>query len=400
MSFIKKKIVIVGQGYVGLPLAISCAQVGFEVTGIDLNEEKVSQLNKHQSIIEDVSDEELKIVSDSGKYKATTDYSIDPSTEIICICVPTPLGSDHQPDLDILKAATKNVGKNLKAGMLVIIESTIQPGTTREVVVPILEKESGLSSDQFLVAYSPERIDPMNKKFTIQNTPKLVAGLTPEAATKAKEFYSKFIDQVDVCDSLEVAETAKLLENSFRLVNISFINELAMFCQKIGIDVNDVIKAASTKPYGFMPFYPSVGVGGHCIPVDPLYLAQAARSVGAPTRFIELADEINLAMPTYFVGRASEMLGGLKDKKVLVIGVSYKPNVADVRETPVEALINGLKKSGAVVSWHDDLVKSWNGQASVALGSGFDLAILATPHDYLDLSLLGSVPVLNTRGSK
>jgi UDP-N-acetyl-D-glucosamine dehydrogenase len=394
------KVSIIGQGYVGLPLAISCAKAGFEVTGIDLDEEKVSQLNNHQSIIEDVPDSDLKSVSETGKYNATSNNLIDPSTEIICICVPTPLGSDHQPDLGILKAATKDVGKNLKAGMLVIIESTIQPGTTRDVVVPILEKESGLNKDQFLVAYSPERIDPMNKKFTIKNTPKLVAGLTPEAAVKAKEFYSKFIDQVDVCDSLEVAETAKLLENSFRLVNISFINELAMFCQKIGIDVNDVIKAASTKPYGFMPFYPSVGVGGHCIPVDPLYLAQAARAVGAPTRFIELADEINLAMPTYFVGRASEMLGGLKDKKVLVIGVSYKPNVADVRETPVEALINGLKKSGAVVSWHDDLVKSWNGQNSVALGSGFDLAILATPHDYLDLSLLGSVPLLNTRGSK
>jgi UDP-N-acetyl-D-glucosamine dehydrogenase len=400
VSFIKKKIVVIGQGYVGLPLAISCAQAGYQVTGIDLNQEKVSQLNKHKSIVEDVSDAELKAVSESGKYKATSDYFIDPSTEIVCICVPTPLGSNHQPDLDILKAATKDVGKSLKAGMLVIIESTIQPGTTRDVVVPILEKESGLSREQFLVAYSPERIDPMNKKFTIKNTPKLVAGLTPEAAVKAREFYSKFIDQVDVCDSLEVAETAKLLENSFRLVNISFINELAMFCQKIGIDVNDVIKAASTKPYGFMPFYPSVGVGGHCIPVDPLYLAQAARQVGAPTRFIELADEINLGMPTYFVGRASEMLGGLKGKKVLVIGVSYKPNVADVRETPVEALISGLKKSGAVVCWHDDLVKSWNGESSVAMGSDFDLAILATPHDYLNLSLLGNVPVLNTRGSK
>jgi UDP-N-acetyl-D-glucosamine dehydrogenase len=394
------KVSIIGQGYVGLPLAISCAKSGFEVTGIDLNKEKVSQLNKYQSIVEDVSDLELKAAGESGKYKATSDYAIDLSTEIICICVPTPLGSNHQPDLGILESASKDVGKNLKAGMLVIIESTIQPGTTRNVVVPILEKESGLSSNQFLVAYSPERIDPMNKKFTIKNTPKLVAGLTPEAAVKAKDFYSKFIDQVDICDSLEVAETAKLLENSFRLVNISFINELAMFCQKIGIDVNDVIEAASTKPYGFMPFYPSVGVGGHCIPVDPLYLAEAAREAGAPSRFIELADEINLGMPTYFVGRASEMLGGLKDKKVLVIGVSYKPNVADVRETPVEALISGLKKSGAVVSWHDDLVKSWNGESSVALGSGFDLAILATPHDYLDLSLLGNVPVLNTRGSK
>jgi UDP-N-acetyl-D-glucosamine dehydrogenase len=393
-------IAIVGQGYVGLPLAMAAAEANFEVTGIDIDNVKISGINNRKSPVEDISDLEISTALSSGNYKASTDTYIHPSTGIICICVPTPLGENHQPDLTFLKSATKDVGKNLKQGMLVIIESTIQPGTTRNVVVPILEKESGLSSSQFLVAYSPERIDPMNKKFTIKNTPKLVAGLTPEAAVKAKEFYSKFIDQVDICDSLEVAETAKLLENSFRLVNISFINELAMFCQKIGIDVNDVIKAASTKPYGFMPFYPSVGVGGHCIPVDPLYLAEAAREAGAPSRFIELADEINLGMPTYFVGRASEMLGGLKDKKVLVIGVAYKPNVADVRETPVEALISGLKKSGAVVSWHDDLVKSWNGEKSVALGSGFDLAILATPHDYLDLSLLGNVPVLNTRGSK
>ncbi len=393
-------IAVVGQGYVGLPLSISAANSEFIVTGIDINTSKILHINNKKSPVEDVSDSEIRLAINSGNYKASSDPYIHPLTEIVCICVPTPLGENHQPDLAILKSAAKNVGKNLKAGMLVIIESTIQPGTTRSVVIPILEKESGLSRDQFLVAYSPERIDPMNKKFTIKNTPKLVAGLTQEAASKAKEFYSKFIEQVDICDSLEVAETAKLLENSFRLVNISFINELAIFCQKIGIDVNDVIKAASTKPYGFMPFYPSVGVGGHCIPVDPLYLAEAAREVGAPVRFIELADEINLGMPTYFVGRASEMLGGLKDKKVLVIGVSYKPNVADIRETPVEALISGLKKSGAVVSWHDDLVKSWNGESSVALSSGFDLAILAIPHDYLDLSLLGSTPLLNTRGSK
>jgi UDP-N-acetyl-D-glucosamine dehydrogenase len=393
------QVVVIGQGYVGLPLAVAAAKADFKVLGIDIDKEKISLISKGISSVEDISDNELGSVAKLGNYLASNESNFSADTKIICICVPTPLGSNHQPDLSILKAAAKDVGRNLKAGMLIIIESTIQPGTTRNVV-PILEKESGLARDQFLVAYSPERIDPMNKKFTIKNTPKLVAGLTAEAANKAKEFYSKFIDQVDICDSLEVAETAKLLENSFRLVNISFINELAMFCQKIGIDVNDVIKAASTKPYGFMPFYPSVGVGGHCIPVDPLYLAEAAREVGAPVRFIELADEINLGMPTYFVGRASEMLGGLKDKKVLVIGVSYKPNVADIRETPVEALIGGLKKSGAVVSWHDDLVKSWNGESSVALGSGFDLAILATPHDYLDLSLLGNTPLLNTRGSK
>jgi UDP-N-acetyl-D-glucosamine dehydrogenase len=284
--------------------------------------------------------------------------------------------------------------------MLVIIESTIQPGTTRNIVIPILEKESGLSRSQFLVAYSPERIDPANKKWKISNTPKLVAGLTDEAAQKAKSFYSKFIEQVEICDSLEVAETAKLLENSFRLINISFINELAIFCQKIGIDINDVVNAAATKPYGFMPFYPSVGVGGHCIPVDPIYLASAAKEAGAPTRFIELADQINLEMPNYFVGRAHEILGGLKGKKVLVIGVAYKPNVADVRETPVTALITGLEKLGASVSWHDDLVKIWNNQSSVPVTDQYDLAIIATPHDYIQLSKLGNTPVLNTRGSK
>ena len=393
-------IAVIGQGYVGLPLAIAASNSEFEVTGIDTDNLKVTTINNRKSPIEDISDDQISSAIASGKYKASSETYINPATEIICICVPTPLGQNHQPDLGILKSATKDVGKNLKAGMLVIIESTIQPGTTRNIVVPILEKESGLNRDQFLIAYSPERIDPMNKNFDIKNTPKLVAGLTPEATIKAKDFYSNFIQQVDICDSLEVAETAKLLENSFRLVNISFINELAIFCQKIGIDVNNVIKAASTKPYGFMPFYPSVGVGGHCIPVDPLYLAEAAREAGAPSRFIELADEINLGMPTYFVGRASEILGGLKDKKVLVIGVSYKPNVADVRETPVVALISGLKRSGAVVSWHDDLVKSWNSEVSVELSTGYDLAILATPHDYLELSKLGNVPLLNTRGSK
>ena len=395
-----KQISIIGLGYVGLPLAVAAAKCGYGVVGIDNQFKKVQEINSGLSPIEDLSGNDLSELIKIGKLIVQTDKSSILDSFAIIICVPTPLSDKHQSDLSILIQAVEEVGKFITIGSVIIIESTIQPGTTRNVVVPILEKVSGLNRDQFLVAYSPERIDPMNKKFTIKNTPKLVAGLTPEAAVKAKEFYSKFIDQVDICDSLEVAETAKLLENSFRLVNISFINELAMFCQKIGIDVNEVIKAASTKPYGFMPFYPSVGVGGHCIPVDPLYLAEAAREAGAPVRFIELADEINLGMPTYFVGRASEMLGGLKDKKVLVIGVSYKPNVADIRETPVEALISGLKKSGAVVSWHDDLVKSWNGEGSVALSSGFDLAILATPHDYLDLSLLGNTPLLNTRGSK
>jgi len=394
------KVVVFGQGYVGLPLALAACNAGFDVTGIDVNEEKVFKISSGQSPIEDISSSELNQAINSGNFRITQEVKYDNTVNIICVCVPTPLGNNHQPDLEVLESAVKDLGQSLKPGMLVIIESTIQPGTTRNVVIPILERESGLSRDQFLVAYSPERIDPANKKWKINNTPKLVAGLTEEAAQKAKEFYSKFINQVDICESLEVAETAKLLENSFRLVNISFINELAIFCQKIGIDINDVVKAAATKPYGFMPFYPSVGVGGHCIPVDPLYLASAAKEAGAPTRFIELADQINLEMPNYFVGRADEILGGLKNKKVLVIGVSYKPNVADVRETPVTSLITGLEKAGASVSWHDDLVKTWNSQTSVPITDQYDLAIIATPHDYIQLSKLGNTPVLNTRGSK
>ena len=207
------------------------------------------------------------------------------------------------------------------------------------------------------------------------------------------------MDTIVECETLEIAEAAKLLENTFRLINISFINELSIICQKLGIDIEKVVKGAATKPYGFMAFYPSIGVGGHCIPVDPIYLADAAKAAGASAKFIDLANQINEEMPGYFVDRAEEKLDGLENKKVLVVGVSYKPNVADVRETPVEALILGLKNKGAQVSWHDDLVKEWNGEKSVALSNKYDLAILATPHDYLDLSKLGDIPILNTRGS-
>jgi UDP-N-acetyl-D-glucosamine dehydrogenase len=393
------KIAVIGQGYVGLPLAIAAAKSGFEVTGIEIDPEKIDLIKNNKSPVEDISDLDIESMISSGNYKVTNDKSFDSLTEIICVCVPTPLGSNHKPDLEILKSAMEFVGSNLKPNMLVIIESTIQPGTTRDELIPILENESGLSRDKFLVAYSPERIDPSNKNWNIYNTTKLVAGLTNSATSKAKEFYSRFVKEIEVCESLEVAETAKLLENSFRLINISFINELAMFCFKIGIDINDVIKAASTKPYGFMPFYPSIGAGGHCIPVDPLYLAESARKVGVPSRIIELADDINQKIPEYYVTRADDVVGTLKEKKVLVVGVAYKPNVADVRESPVEALIAGLKQKGAYVSWHDDLVKDWNGEKSVALSNKYDLAILATPHDYLDLTKLGDVPILNTRGS-
>ena len=383
----------------GLPLSISASKSKMQVRGFDIDSEKVASISRAVSPIEDISDSELGKALSSGNYIISSDPVFDSDTSVICICVPTPLDNNSKPDLTALTAAVRSAGKSLKPGMLVIVESTISPGTTRKMLLPILVDASGLSAEEFHLAYSPERIDPLNKEWNIENTPKLVAGLTDQAANLAREFYSKFVDQVVICPTVEVAETAKLLENSYRLVNISFINEISMFCQKMGIDINEVVKAAATKPYGFMPFYPSVGVGGHCIPVDPIYLSEAAKSAGAGSRFIDIADEINQSMPSYFVERAKQIIDGVKSKKILVIGLSYKPNVADIRESPVISLVEQLRKSGAEVFWHDELVKSWNGQESTPISADFDLAIIATPHDYLELSALKDVPILNTRSS-
>lgn len=393
------KIAVVGQGYVGLPLSIYAAENGFQVIGIDIDVKKVNALKHGKSVTEDISDDRVNKQVLNGRYVVSTEYVDIENAEIVLICVPTPLSDKHQPDLSILEESLHAIARYLKKGTLVVLESTVEPGTTRNFLIPILESGSGLKRDVFEVAFSPERIDPHNKKWNLSNTPKIVAGLTPNSRRRAINFYSKFVQHLIECESLEIAESTKLLENSYRLINISFINEFSMFCEKMGIDVREVIKAAATKPYGFMPFYPSIGVGGHCIPVDPLYLSRKARELGAPTRFIDLADQINQEMPGYFVGRAEEKLGGLKDKRVLIVGVAYKPNVADVRETPVTALIDGLKNKGAQVSWHDDLVKEWNGEKSVALSNEYDLAIIATQHTYLDLTKLGDMPILNTRGS-
>ena len=392
-------IVVVGLGYVGLPIAIAAANSGLNIIGIDLNQEKVAKINSGKSPIEDVKDSEILGLVELGLFKAQSDFSQVKNADVVLICVPTPLTSESKPDLSHLESVAKSISQYLSKGTLIILESTVAPGTTRDFFVPLIQKYSKVNIDELEIVFSPERIDPLNQKWNLKNTPKIVAGLTLKSRKRAIEFYSKFIDNLVECDNLEVAETAKLLENSFRLINISFINELSIFCQKLGIEINDVIDAASTKPYGFMSFYPSIGIGGHCIPVDPLYLANKAKEVGAQTKMIDLADQINQEMPGYFVGRAEEKLGGLKSKKVLVVGVSYKPNVADVRESPVEALIAGLKQKGAQVFWHDDLVKEWNGEKSVALSNEYDLAIIATPHTYLDLKKLGDMPILNTRES-
>ncbi len=395
----RRKVVVIGQGYVGLPISIAAARANNDVIGLDVNKKLINDLNLGISIIEGVESSEIKKLISTGNYRASYDFSDIRLAEVIIVCVPTPLNQSNCPDLEFIISAVKSIGQNLSKDALVIIESTVAPGTTRGLIVPLLEKESGFVRGDFLVAYSPERIDPQNKKWDVSNTPKLLAGLNEESFNKALDFYSEFIQVVTGCDLIEVAETAKLLENSFRLINISFINEFSIFCHKLGVDTTEVIQAASTKPFGFMPFYPSIGVGGHCIPVDPIYLSDKARQLGAPTRMIDLADQINKEMPPYFVSQAEEKIGGLKGRKILILGVAYKPNVADIRNTPVESLINELKQKGAQVSWHDELVGKWNGGSSVAISSDFDLVILATPHDYFDLTKLGNVPILNTLGS-
>jgi len=393
------QISVIGQGYVGLPIAMAACEAGYKVIGIDTDRKKIDHLQSGISGLEDVSNQSVSKYLNSGKFEPTTEFEEISNSKVILICVPTPLDSNNLPDLSYVKSATTEISKHLSENTLVILESTVGPGTTRDFMIPILEKGSGMPKQDFHVAFSPERIDPLNQNWNVFNTPKIIAGFTEESKQLAIEFYSKFVKTLVPVDSLEIAETAKLLENSFRLVNISFINEISQFCHKLGIDISSVINAASTKPYGYMPFYPSLGVGGHCIPIDPIYLASKAQQIGATSRFIEVATSINQEMPTYFTDIAEKMLGSLKDKRILVIGVSYKPNVSDVRQTPVSGLIDVLKNRGALVSWHDDLVKEWDGEKSVPLSPAYDLAILATPHSYLDLTKIGDVQFLNTRGS-
>ena len=388
------KVSVIGQGYVGLPLAIAATQAGHTVAGIDNEQNLIKKLQSGKTTIGDLTDLQIATAIASGRYMPTDDFESVATSEVILICVPTPLDTKKKPDLSFLLGALNSIAENMQPGTLIINESTVSPGTTRGLIKETLDK-AGIPYE---LAYSPERIDPANKKWTVTNTPKLVAGLTSAATERAAAFYKTFVDSVTIGSSPEVIETAKLLENSFRLVNISFVNEIAQFCAAMGIDVREVVDAAATKPYGFMPFYPGAGVGGHCIPVDPSYLVSKAQEMGVPTRFIDLANDLNQSLPSYFTGVATGILGGLKGKKILVIGVAYKPEVADVRETPAEGLIQQLRAKGADVSWHDELVQEWNGEKSVGLSSNFDLAILVNPHSNADLNALGSTQILNTRG--
>ena len=394
-----KSVTVIGLGYIGLPTAIEAVNAGYEVRGFDTNKQRINLISISESYIEGITNTDIFRMTSTGRFKVVGEMEDLTATDIYIICVPTPLDKNKNPDLQYLLGAVDTVAKVMSPGALILIESTVAPGTVRNLIVPRIVNLTGLSIDEFQISYSPERIDPGNVIWKLSNTPKLVSGIDRKSLDSALNFYSKFIKNTIECSSLEVAETSKLLENTFRFVNISFINELTLFCEKLNISILEVIEAAASKPYGFMPFYPSVGVGGHCIPVDSLYLADAGKAIGVQLSFIDLADKVNQEMPYYFVEKAEEKLKGLENKKILVIGVSYKPNVSDVRESPIEFLLIGLKKKGANVYWHDDLVKEWNGVKSTPLSGDYDLAILATPHDYLDLTKLGNVPVLNTRNS-
>ena len=392
------KIAIIGQGYVGLTIA-AFASKDHQVIGFDKSDETVARLNKGISHIEGVESSDLAAAIKSGNYLATTDPAVISDAEIVVIAVPTPLTTDRKPDLSFIDSACKTIGQALKRSALVINESTSFPGTLRDYIKPLVEKYSE-NKFEHLYAISPERVDPGRTDWNQKNTPRLYAGLTKEASDQTRKFYSTFCDNLIEVSSPEVAEAAKLFENTFRQVNIALVNEFAEIAHALGISVHETLDAANTKPYGFMKFNPSAGVGGHCIPIDPSYLAHAAAAKGIPATFIERANEVNLEMPKYVVARVLADNGGsLKGKKVQVIGVSYKPNVADVRETPAELVIEELKRVSADVNWHDDVVGSWKGEGSVPLG-GAGIAIVVTLHDAVDKkAVLDSAPyVFDTTG--
>ena len=392
------KIAVIGQGYVGLTIS-AFAGDSCQVIGFDNNSKIVDQLNRGVSHIEGVEGALIARLIKKGNYFASSSETDISDAEIVVIAVPTPLNKDRQPDLSFIEAACETIGENISHPVLVINESTSFPGTLRKYIKPSIEKHSK-SPVEHLYAISPERVDPGRGDFNQKNTPRLFAGLTPEASEMTRNFYSKFCDELIEVSSPEVAEAAKLFENTFRQVNIALVNEFAQIAHSLGISVYETLDAANTKPYGFMKFTPSAGVGGHCIPVDPTYLAVVAEEHGAPATFIRRANKVNLEMSEYIVRRVAEENGGnLQGKNVLVVGVAYKPNVADVRETPAELVIEHLRNQGAVVTWHDDVVGNWKGESSAPL-QGAELAVVVTKHDSVDeKKIMASAPyVFDTTG--
>ena len=372
------KVSIIGQGYVGLTIAVFASE-SHQVLGFDSNPNLVDSLNSGHSHFEGVSSDDILAAIKNGSYRATTIGSEISGSDIVIIAVPTPLDSDRNPDLRHIESACKTIGENLSKPTLIINESTSFPGTVRNFIKPLIEQYSPIKIEHEY-AISPERVDPGRSDWNQKNTPRLFAGLTPSAGEKTKEFYSTFCDNLVEVSSPEVAEAAKLFENTFRQVNIALVNEFAQISHALGISVYETLEAANTKPYGFMKFTPSAGVGGHCIPVDPTYLSNIASQKGVPATFIDRANAVNLEMPKYVVSRIKKDQGGsLKGKTVQVVGVAYKPNVADVRETPAKMVMDSLKEECAIVTWHDPLVKKWNDESSSPLG-GAEIAVVVTMH--------------------
>jgi len=393
---------IIGQGYVGLPLALAAVDAGWIVIGIDNFEAKVAQINSGSSPVEDISDVELLTAISEGHYKATSDFSTVSHASVIAICVPTPLDENREPDLDFLRSAAIGIGPFVSNETLIVSESTSYPGTLRDVIIPIVESLKPKESINVYFASAPERVDPGNKAWNQKNTPRLVGAIDDASQKKALAFYESICDAVVSVSTPEVAESAKLLENTFRLVNIALVNEFTQLCSANGINVHEVIDAASSKPFGFMPFRPGVGVGGHCIPVDPLYLTWWARQHGGKAAFVESADLINHAMPKYVAKRALEMVDpSVRAPKILILGVAYKPGVGDVRETPVSELRDCLKEHGAEVAWHDPLVPMWEGSKPVDLEWECNVAILATKQPGIDIERLAvrGIPILDCTNS-
>lgn len=400
------RIGVIGLGYVGLPLVAACARSGFPVTGFDIDPAKVEVLNKGQSYIGAVPSSELKAHVDAGRFEATADFAQLEACDVIVICVPTPLSKQREPDLSYVERTGDVIARSLRAGQLVVLESTTWPGTTEEVLKPILEQGGLTSGNDFWLGFSPEREDPGNASFRTVTIPKVVAGDGPQASQLIKAFYGAVVEKVVPVSSPAVAEAVKITENVFRAVNIALVNELKVIYDQMGIDVWEVIDAASTKPFGYMPFYPGPGLGGHCIPIDPFYLTWKSREYGVPTRFIELAGEINVSMPRYVIARLEEALDrrlqvSLGSAKVLILGLAYKKNVSDIRESPSLVLIEQLEKRGTSVDFHDPHVDTvpmtrehanLAGRKSVPLTADtiarYDAVLVSTDHDAVDYAMI------------
>jgi len=378
------RIGVLGLGYVGLPLAVVFAQAGFEVTGIDPIEEKIKKLEQGKSYVLDVPDETIKILTTSGKLKATTDFAVLQELDAVSICVPTPLRKTGDPDLSFILSVADSLKKYVHPGMAIVLESTTYPGTTRELILTKLTEDSNLKiGEDIFLAFSPERVDPGRTDFTTINTPKVIGGITPACLEVTTCWYGQALQKVVPVSSAEVAEMAKLLENTFRMINIGLVNEMAIMCDRLGVDIWEVIDAASTKPFGFMKFQPGPGLGGHCIPIDPLYLSWKLKTLNYSTRFINLASEINTGMPRYTVSKIQDALNlhkkPINGSKILVLGVSYKPDIDDLRESPALDIIHLLQEKGAQVQYHDPFIPAINhDELRMQSVSDFDKAVKET----------------------